>query len=79
MKKVHVFIQKPMEDQQAVWPGDGMGWDENQSGTLSGEMLASTTPLGMAQHHRLGALPLPRQGKRRVGEHNATLARCRRQ
>lgn len=24
MKKVHVFIQKAVEDQQTVWPRDGM-------------------------------------------------------
>lgn len=24
MKKVHIFIQKAMEDQQTIWPGSGM-------------------------------------------------------
>lgn len=24
MKKVHIFIQKAMEDEQTIWPGDGM-------------------------------------------------------
>lgn len=30
MKKVHIFIQKPMEDQQAVWPGDRVRENESE-------------------------------------------------